>query len=35
MNMLQITLFLPLAGFFGAMLIPKDKADAIRWFALI
>ncbi len=35
MNLLQITLFLPLAGFFGAMLIPKDKVDAIRWFALI
>ena len=35
MNLLQITLFLPLVGFFGAMLIPKDKAGAIRWFALI
>jgi len=33
--LLHFTLFLPLAGFLLAILIPKDKFDAIRWFALI
>lgn len=35
MNLLHITLFLPLAGFLLALLIPRDKLDAIRWFTLI
>ena len=35
MNLLQIVIFLPLAGFLLTMLFPKEKQDAIRWFALI
>src|SRR5581483_7436003 len=35
MNALQITLFLPLIGFFITLLIPKDNTNAVRWFALI
>jgi NADH-quinone oxidoreductase subunit M len=35
MNVLNITIFLPLAGFLLALLMPKAKLTAIRWFALI
>jgi len=35
MNALQVTLLLPLIGFLVTLLIPKDKPDAVRWFALI
>jgi NADH-quinone oxidoreductase subunit M len=35
MNVLTITIFLPLAGFLLALLLPKTNLNAIRWFALI
>ena len=35
MNALQLTIFLPLVAFLLMLLIPKDKADTIRLFALV
>ena len=35
MNALQLTIFLPLVAFLLMLLIPKDKPDAIRLFALV
>src|SRR5579872_5360136 len=35
MTLLQAVIYLPLVGFLLTMLFPKDKTDAIRWFALI